>query len=155
MAQQGGDKKKNLASLFFGLVLVIFGGWLVYSSVVRAGEKEVIFESTSLTIEVPESSEAEARGLGGRESLAKNHGMLFTYESEAQRYFWMKDMKFSIDIIWIDDDQRVIDITKNLSPETYPERYTSSEPSQYVLEVNAGYSDEKGIEVGDKAIIRL
>ncbi|MDX1535781.1 MAG: DUF192 domain-containing protein, partial [Candidatus Spechtbacterales bacterium] len=69
--------------------------------------------------------------------------------------FWMKEMNFPIDIIWIGEDMRVVDITKNAKPESYPKRFSPSVLAQYVLEVVAGFSDEHGVEIGDSIKVDL
>lgn len=148
-------KGGNVASLIFGVVLIAFGAWLVFSTVSSSNQKKVIFETSEVAVETPETPEEFALGLGNRDSLGEDAGMLFVYNNEAQRYFLMKNMRFSIDIIWINADKRVVDITEYLSPDTYPERFTSSKPAQYVLEVNAGYSDKYDINIGDQAIVSL
>lgn len=151
----GEAKGRNVASLLFGVALILFGAWLVLSTMTSSSQQKVIFKTSEVIVETPETPEEFALGLGNRDSLNEDTGMLFVYDNEDQRYFWMENMRFSIDIIWIDADEVVVDITSNLSPDTYPDRFTSSEPSQYVLEVNAGYAEENDIKVGDKVIIRL
>lgn len=153
--KKGSADKSRLASLLFGIALILFGAWIVYNTSTRASEKVVIFESTKVIVEVPETPEEQEQGLGGRESLGEDEGMLFVYETEKQRFFWMKDMKISIDIVWMNSDKEVIDITRNLSPDTYPEKFTSAAPAQYVLEVSAGYTEDNNINIGDKAVIKL
>ncbi len=148
-------KGRNVSSLLFGVALIVFGAWLVFSTISGSSQKKVIFRTTEVVVETPETPDEFTLGLGNRDSLGDDDGMLFVYESEAQRNFWMENMRFPIDIIWINADEVVVDITSDLSPQTYPDSFTSSEPSQYVLEVNAGYSEENNINVGDKVVIKL
>ena len=72
------------------------------------------------------------------------------FEKPEKEGFWMKDMKFSIDIIWIDENMSVIHIEKSLSPDTYPKVYYPESPAKYVLEVSAGQADSLGLKIGDK-----
>jgi len=102
-----------------------------------------------LSAEIVDSPEKQALGLSGRESLGENEGMLFVFEVADNRYFWMKDMNFSIDIVWIGENKEVVDIIKNVTPESYPEKFSPKTPAKYVLEVNAGFSDEYKIKIGD------
>ena len=102
-----------------------------------------------LEVEVMKTQEEQIRGLSGRELLAENTGMLFVYDKPVIPGFWMKDMNFSIDIIWIGEDRSIVDITENLAPETYPITFSPASPVQYVLEVNAGWAQEHSIEIGD------
>ena len=102
-----------------------------------------------LNLEVMRESQERSRGLSQKELLAENAGMLFIFESPGVPGFWMKDMNFSIDIIWIGSHKRVVDITENLAPETFPEVFKPKAQIQYVLEVNAGWVDEHNISIGD------
>ena len=78
--------------------------------------------------------------------------MLFIFPTPAPRAFWMKDMRFALDIIWIGSDLRVVDITENALPESYPATFSPRAPAQFVLEVPAGlvprYRIRPGMEVG-------
>jgi len=89
--------------------------------------------------------------LSNREKLAENQGMLFVFDHTDYHSFWMKDMRFAIDIIWIDENKKVVDITHNAEPESYPKIFKPSLPAQYVLEVNAGWAEEHRVKVGDLA----
>ena len=64
--------------------------------------------------------------------------------------FWMKDMLFPIDIIWINDDLNVVSIDGELSPETYPTTFSPSEPVKYVFEAPSGFSKKNSVKIGDK-----
>jgi hypothetical protein len=82
--------------------------------------------------------------------------MLFILGSKGIPTFWMKDMNFPLDFIWIDDDQ-VVDVTKNVPPPSPGESlaiYSPKAPSNYVLELNAGTVDEYQISIGDKVVIQ-
>lgn len=105
--------------------------------------------STVLKIELATTSEARERGLSGRDSLAPDTGLLFIFPESALYGFWMKEMNFSIDIIWLNEAGEVVEITKEALPESYPKAFYPPEPVKYVLEVNAGYADENKIEIGD------
>lgn len=93
------------------------------------------------------------RGLSGRERLAEGQGMLFIYEREDRYGFWMPDMRFSIDIIWLDADMRVVDVKENATPESYPEVFEPKAPALYVLEVPAGYAAKYGIVEGVQGVL--
>lgn len=105
--------------------------------------------STILKLELATSSEARERGLSGRDSLAPDTGLLFIFPELALYGFWMKEMNFNIDIIWLNEAGEVVEITKEALPESYPKAFYPPEPVKYVLEVNAGYADENNIEIGD------
>lgn len=104
-----------------------------------------------LTVEVVSSPQSLTQGLSGRSEIGAD-GMLFVFPNQQPRVFWMKDMQFPIDIIWI-DSKEVVGIESNVlppNPETPDEelaRYGSKYPVRYVLELPAGKAEELGIEV--------
>lgn len=92
---------------------------------------------------------AQARGLSGREGLGENQGMLFIFPKSGIYPFWMKDMKFAIDIIWVSEFGRVVYIKKNATPESYPDLFTSEDLAKYVLEVPTGFAQKHNLMPGD------
>jgi uncharacterized membrane protein (UPF0127 family) len=114
--------------------------------------------SLAVQAEVPEG-DAFYRGLGGRESLTDDRGMLFVFPEPGLHTFWMKDMLMSIDIIWISAEGQVIDIQAAQPepgvPDPQLKRYSPNGEAKYVLEVRAGLAAEKGVQVGDEAQIEL
>lgn len=121
--------------------------------------KKIYFKDKLLTVEVADTPSLRTQGLSGRKEMAQDHGMLFIFEKEEVYSFWMKDMHFPLDFIWIRDDV-VADISKNVPvPETDDERflptYTPSVPVDKVLEINAGIANELGIKVGDKVTFNI
>ena len=107
----------------------------------------------SLEIEIVDMIDQQILGLSGRESLPENAGMLFVYNSSGNPGIWTKNMNFAIDIIWIDKDREVLEITSNVSPDTYPTIFRSQDPILYILEVNAGWSERNNINVGDNIVL--
>lgn len=102
-----------------------------------------------VTVSLALTQEERARGLSGRSGLAEDEGMLFVFPKDGQYSFWMKDMLFPIDILWISRDGVITHVEKSLSPSTYPHTYTSESSSRFVLELPAGFTDAHGISVGD------
>lgn len=100
-------------------------------------------------LEIAASAQSRIRGLGGRESLCEQCGMLFLFEQPARYSFRMKDMKFPLDFVWIAED-RIVGVEKNISPD-YPETLAPAEPVDRVLEINAGLCDQLGIKEGSRA----
>src|ERR687895_1677392 len=105
-------------------------------------------------VEVPDDREEFARGLMFRSHLPWNAGMLFAFYEEEPRRFWMKNTLIPLDMIFVDSSSKIIDIKENVPPCEQEEcpTYPSVEPAQYVLEVNAGFVQEKGIKVGDRLV---
>ena len=101
---------------------------------------------------VADTSKKRTLGLSGREELNTGHGMLFVFETSGDHPFWMKDMNFAIDILWINEHNEIIHILEKVSPETYPTAFTSPEDALFVLELPMGTVAEAGIKLGDKVI---
>lgn len=161
--------KKDLGVIFglflVVLLLILFGG--SYSSTVfldqnkdasnQASIKQtvnIISGSLNVQAEIPTSANSRKKGLSDRDSLPIDQGMLFVFDSSANHTFWMKDMKFAIDIIWIDEDKKIVHIAENISPEPDKQdaeltRYSSPTPSKFVLELNAGLTKLNNLKVGD------
>jgi uncharacterized protein len=104
-------------------------------------------------IEVVSGLKERVKGLGGRVSLGKDSGMLFIFPESDFYGIWMKDMNFSIDIIWIDENLHVVDIKENATPESFPEVFKPESMSLYVLEINAGEAEKAKIKIGSEVKI--
>jgi len=109
-------------------------------------------------VEVVATSETRNRGLSGRESMAPQTGMLFVFEPAIASAFWMKDMLFPLDFVWIGKDCKVVDLTLN-APAPTPGTADTALPiyeieavAPYTLEINAGEVEALGIRVGDDVV---
>jgi len=101
---------------------------------------------------VANTPESRMKGLSGRGKIGANEGMLFVMDDKRYHSFWMADMKFPIDIIWISDN-KVVDLTKNAPVPTDPKNipvFTPNTEVNKVLEVNAGYIEANNIAIGDE-----
>ncbi len=105
---------------------------------------------TALNVEVVNTTESRQLGLSGREGIVDGKGVLFVFPEPSLYNFWMKDMLFPLDIIWINTEGRIVHIETNKSPETYPNAFAPKEPAQFVLETSAGFVDFFGVKVGDE-----
>lgn len=103
----------------------------------------------SVAVEVADTQEARLRGLSGRTSLPSGTGLLFVFEETDKHGIWMRDMHFPIDIVWIGEDLTVVDISRNIPPDSFPTVFYPRRAVRYVLEVNALFAEEKGIQIGD------
>lgn len=116
--------------------------------VVRVGAAEFVVEQAVTPAQ-------RIQGLSGRQDLAPRNGMLFIFEQEGRHTFWMKDMLFPLDLVWIGTGCTVADITRDAPPpspgQTLAElpRYLPVAPARYVLEINAGEVDLVGLRPGD------
>lgn len=124
-------------------------------SSIQTKEPMIRIGSINIPVEVAETETAREKGLSGRPSLDKDKGMLFIFSKPDFYQFWMPDMNFPIDIIWINDG-KVVGITPNVSNDFDPKNpriYSPPQPAQYVLEVSAGFSTEKNIKIGDAVVL--
>ncbi len=107
-----------------------------------------------LDVEIADTQEKQLQGLSGRDSLAENSAMLFVLKEKHRYTFWMKDMKFPLDFIWIVDGE-VVQINPNAPIElgvkdSLLKIYTPYKPVDSVLEANAGWAQKNGIKAGDR-----
>lgn len=156
---------KKIIFVYIALVLVVvlLAAWKLgaFGFIGDFGNKgTVTIHDTKTQVEVADDDDSRRTGLSGRDSLEEGQGMLFVFEEKQLVEFWMVDMKFPIDIIFI-DDTKIVDIDQNVQP---PEEgankaalptYSPSIPVNYVLEVPGGYSEKNNIKVGDTAEIDL
>lgn len=94
----------------------------------------------------------QEQGLSGRLSLSPDTGMLFVFNEPSKPLFWMKDMNFPIDMIWITPDMKVDYIKKDALPDLYPQTYgpsASDGEAEYVLETTSDFSDNNNLKIGD------
>jgi uncharacterized membrane protein (UPF0127 family) len=163
--------KKSL----FAIILILcasFGLWYFVKNTKAEESKDpsqneenftlasISFENTNLKLEVADTNELREKGLSDRETLAHD-GMIFIFDRPSLQTFWMKDMKFNIDIVWVDDSGEVIQINENVSRftynSTYPEysqKFTSELPVKYVIELEAGKSKILNLKVGTQLDIK-
>lgn len=129
------------------LVLVLFflAGWFLNSY----RKIDLSVNNIKIEAEIADTFQKKARGLSGRKSIAEGEGMLFIYENSGFYSFWMLGMNFALDIIWIDENYKIIDIDKNVSPDSFPKTFRSENPAKYILEVPAGFSDKNNVKLGD------
>ncbi len=118
---------------------------------VVSNSPEIVIGTTSIPVELARTSAQIQKGLSGRKSLDTEHGMLFMFSKPSVYRFWMPDMHFPLDMIWLNEG-RVVDISHDVTNTFDPAKpvyYTPRRPAQYVLEVNAGFSTAHDIRIGD------
>ena len=149
------NKQKMIWPLLAAVILIVVGFFMDQSSVVSPDEiKSVLIGGQRIKVDLAATSGERQQGLSGRASLPQGTGLLFVFERPDIYPFWMKDMNFPIDIIWLaplggGNNAKVSYIKKDARPESYPETFTPREEAMYVLEVPAGFSDKYGIGEGD------
>ena len=147
-------KNQNIQSSFIIVIIFFIIGFFLINQPVKnlAPEniKYVKIAGQNIKIELALTEETQAQGLSGRLLLKEDEGMLFVFERPGNYSFWMKDMNFPIDIIWLDEYKKVIYIKKDARPELFPESYGPETNSKYVLEVVSGFSEKNNLQVGDR-----
>ena len=126
---------------------------------VSFGTGTVTIAGHILNVQVARTAEAQAQGLGERDSLPADDGMLFVFPTPGRTAFWMKDTLIPLDFIWIRDG-KVVEITTNVPvelnvPDAALHKYLPSESIDSALEVNAGWAARNNIKVGDSVAVAI
>ncbi len=144
---------KNIKTTVFIIALIILSSIFAFCFLYEQDSQKMIeVNHYKLTVDISKNYEELGKGLSGRKSLQENEGMLFVFPEEGFRAFWMVDMNFPLDIIWMNKNCKVVYIAKNLPPcedrRTCPlvRPYKSS---QYVLETVAGFTEKHQVYVGE------
>ena len=106
---------------------------------------------TICTVEVVSTPDAIIKGLSGRAPLMSGHGMLFVFPEISKQSMWMPEMKFPLDIIWLDENFTIVHITKDCKPcktRLVCPSYSSKYQVKYAIEFKAGDADAYGFEIG-------
>jgi hypothetical protein len=141
------EMKHSLFSCFAFLLLLLS---------VESGSKEFVKiflpNGVCITAELAVTDEERQLGLMYREKIASDQGMLFVFEEEGRHSFWMKNMKFSLDLIWLNREKRIVHIELRVPPckDTPCPTYSSEIPAMYVLELKAGSADENKLKLYDR-----
>lgn len=117
------------------------------------GNLTVTIDRYNISAFVADTDEKRSKGLSGVENMSENQGMLFVFNYPSKQGFWMKEMKFPLDIIWLDLNNSVIHIEKKLQPCTsvlFCTVYSPSKDAKYVLETISGFTDLHSVNVGAK-----
>ena len=137
--------KKILALLFLFIIITII-------VVISLKTPTATINNHTFKLELAKTQQEKQIGLSKKKILEKNAGMLFKFEKRGYYSFWMKDMKFPIDIIYIKDN-RIVTIHKNVNPPINANErlpiYNSKEPADTILEINAGLSEKYNFKEKD------
>jgi uncharacterized protein len=111
--------------------------------------KQIFVEENELSVWTAKNAREYSQGLSGVQDLKEVDGMLFIFPEPNIPYFWMKDMNFPLDIIWINKEMIIKGVEHSVLPESYPEKFEPKTPIKYVLEVRGGWVERAGVEIGD------
>jgi len=151
------DQKRLLPILAGSIILLtvyiaafIFFRQQKHLSDTRTNKGILYINKTKIDVQVASALFEKKQGLSGKPSIEKNEGMLFIYKKDGKYGYWMKNMNFPIDIIWIDSNFQIVEISENIPPESFPQSFKSEKPIRYVLEISANLAKDKQISVGDR-----
>jgi len=146
-----------LVLVFIVVTLFLISGNSTKHNLIKI--KEVYLAGQSIKVDLALTPEEQAQGLSGRSELKENEGMLFVFEKPGIYPFWMKNMNFAIDMIWLapseggdGGDARVVYIKKDARPEDYLQTFNPEQDAKYVLEVVSGFSEKNNLKEGDKVL---
>jgi len=108
-----------------------------------------VVDESEIVVEIADTQEERTQGLSGRASLPQDHVLLFVFPQKDYWGIWMKDMKFPIDIMWLDENYRVVDMKVGAIPESYPEAFRPQSPALYVVEANVEFINTNRVAKGD------
>lgn len=140
-------------SVFILAVLILW--FFLQVSPLHSGEHahKVCFGPRCFDVEIAQTFAEHIRGLQGRPSMGREKGMLFIFQESARHGFWMKDTLIPLDMIWMDQDGKIVTIIADVQPciaDPCP-TYHPIQEAMYVLELNGSLAEEFGIRVGDRA----
>jgi len=123
-----------------------------------AGENRFItiyIQDKPFLAEIADTPEKLSKGLMFRQKIKDDYGMLFVFSDEDYRSFWMKNTLISLDIIFLNQEQQIVDMFLSVPPcrsDPCPS-YTSNSPARFVLEINGGLAKKLELEIGDKIFL--
>jgi hypothetical protein len=144
--------KKNIIFLVFGILFLVSASFIFYLINKNNETKKICFKDDCFLVELAQSPKEHNRGLMFRESLPEKGGMLFIFQENGIYPFWMKNTLIPLDMIWIDENKKVVFIEKNTTPckEDVCPSINPQVEARYVLEINAGVSETLNIAPGSK-----
>jgi len=143
-------QKNHFFNIVFFILLIIICIMLINFN--NKKEMRVCFQNHCFDVELAIKTEEKKKGLMFKEHLDMDKGMLFVYEDEKERSFWMKNVLIPLDIIWINEKNEVVFISENtqLCDGSFCQNINPGKDAKYVLEINAGLSKKIGLIIGDK-----
>lgn len=106
--------------------------------------------TSCITFEKADSNAERIQGLSGRDSMPNNKAMMFVFDTPAKQCMWMKDMKFSLDIVWLNSAKKITKVTRNISPQTYPNSFCGGDRDLYVIELAPGVISDEQLKIGNQ-----
>lgn len=155
--------QKTFFRILIGLCIIAIGGYFFINKFVlnTRSNQSIPFSAFITTpnqqiikVRIADTETERSQGLSFFKKLHNNEGMLFVFPEQGFYSFWMKDMSFPIDIIWIDEQGFIVHREIDISPDTYPQSFVSARPAKYILEIAANSSDIFGLTLGQKIEVK-
>lgn len=134
-----------LASIF---VLKSISHSDAYTKLNSIGLKQAQLADATFNLFIADTDIERSNGLSGIKNMDQNEGVAFIFEKTGQKVFWMKDMLFPLDFVYIHKD-RVVEVKENVLPSSYPNTIVNQMPANIIIELNAGQVKQKNVKVGD------
>ena len=134
-------------AMMVALLLVIVAGIVMITSLNNRTWPLTIGNKV-ISVRVADTEASQEKGLSGTAALGPSEGMLFVFNTTSRWGMWMKDMWYSLDIVWMDSDKKIVYIAQNVSPDTYPKAFVPDTGALYVLELPAGFVAANGVALG-------
>lgn len=142
--------------LFLGLLIIasLISYTLIFKRPQETNTVTLKIKDQNFKIELAQSLAQKSLGLGNRDSLCQNCGMLFIYQAEGPLPFWMKNTRIPLDMVWLNREGTIVDLKTALPQPNTPDHqltiYQNQTPAQYVLELNAYKAKELDLKIGDQ-----
>ena len=174
LLEKPGEKRRNRLIILGFIIFTMIISYIVYNSVAYGLSKINISSYNSEDINlggvkfshlkttdvkcgddnnfmawVVNNDQDRENGLSIFDQIKDDQAMLFVFDTPNAYSFWMKDMKFPIDIVWLDQNKQIVDVKESIATSTYPGMFTPSAQGLYVLEFNAGTVEKTKIKIGD------
>lgn len=142
-------KRTLIAVALIIIILAVSAGYFVFQ---QRSSNRISIHGVVINVDLATTPAEQEKGLSGKDSMAKDHGMLFVFQSEDYWSFWMIEMKFPLDMIWFNSSRQAVFFEENLPPcgPTVCQVFTPQVRAMYVLEVNAGFIATHQISLGDQ-----
>lgn len=154
------NRRVLLTVILFGLVVLALLAWVFMHRMNFEKERldinyadvahpVVLQGDISLSVFTADDPAERAMGLSSFDTLEEDEAMLFIFDYPGRYPFWMKDMKFAIDIVWLDVSGVIVYIKENAEPSDYPNAYYPDTDALYVIEFVSGFVEKQNIQIGD------
>jgi hypothetical protein len=173
LSERPEDRRRNRLVIFGFIIFTIVISYIIYGSVSYGLSKLRVYsyndpsvytagntvylkmvnivcgDDNKFNTYIAKSDSDREKGLSVFNKIKSNEAMIFSFDTSDKYSFWMKGMKFPIDIVWLDQDKKIVDIKNDVAISTYPELFTPNTQSLYVLEFNAGTVNNSNLKIGE------